>query len=49
MYTVPGIIALNPIANSLHDDVVKLPAAAGAVPALVAQKVIPIPGWVPRW
>ncbi|KUR74136.1 hypothetical protein AQZ50_18270 [Novosphingobium sp. Fuku2-ISO-50] len=45
----PTYLALNPIANSLHDDVVKLPAAAGAVPALVAQKVIPIPGWVPRW
>ncbi len=45
----PTYLSLNPIANSLHDDVVKLPAAAGAVPALVAQKVIPVPRWVPGW
>ena len=46
MQVLPTPAYLNPLVNSLHDDIVKLPAAAGAVPALVTQKVIPMPHWL---
>jgi hypothetical protein len=39
MKMLPAPLYINPIGNSLLDDIVKAPAAVGAVPALVAQKI----------